>query len=72
MWKISILHHIEDVDDNDFPIGKWKPLAENIWSYYRSASGNEFYTAAEVQQKVEVIFQINYMGWYCLELTCML
>lgn len=58
--KISILHYVEGTDDDGFPVQQWEPLAENIWAYYRSASGNEFYAAAEVQQKVEAIFQINY------------
>lgn len=58
--KISILQRVEGTDDNDFPIDEWLPLAENVWAYYRQASGSEFYGAATVNQKVEAIFQINW------------
>ena len=36
-----------------------RPGGVNIWAYVRHASGSEYYGAAGVQQKVEMIFEIN-------------
>ena len=34
------------------------PGGENIWAYVRYASGHEFYQAAAVQHRVEMIFEV--------------
>jgi len=36
------------------------PGGENIWAYVRHASGTEYYAARQVQQEVEMIFEINW------------
>ncbi len=58
--KITILSYQTIVDEVGDVIGKEVPLYENIWAYYRQASGNEIYLAAQVQAKVEVVFEINW------------
>ncbi|MED0665667.1 phage head closure protein [Bacillus badius] len=58
--KITILKITSEQDDLGFPIEKTEPLpgGENIWAYYRHATGNEFYGAATTNFKVEVVFKI--------------
>lgn len=60
--KITIQHYTTIVTPSGFEEQTWLPLlgGENIWAYYRQASGSEFYTAATVNEKVEAIFQINW------------
>lgn len=60
--KITILYSVIITDEIGFQEQTWLPLsgAENIWAYYRQASGSEFYAAATVNEKVEAIFQINW------------
>lgn len=58
--KISIIAYQEIVDDAGDVIEGEAPLYENIWAYYRQASGNEIYLAAQAQAKVEVVFEINW------------
>ena len=36
------------------------PNGENIWAYYRHASGSEFFAAAQTNHKLEVVFIINW------------
>lgn len=62
--KIAILQGIEEKNKNDMWVTTWIPLpgAENIQAYYRHASGNEFFAAAKVNKKVEIIFEINWRG----------
>lgn len=45
---------------NQVPIEGPIPGGENIWAYVRHASGQEVYAAAQVQQHVEMIFEINW------------
>lgn len=58
--KISIIAYQEIVDDAGDVIEGEAPLYENIWAYYRQASGNEIYLAAQVQTKIEVVFEISW------------
>lgn len=60
--KITILYSATVTNDNGFEEQKWIPVqgAENIWAYFRHASGSEFYAAATINSKVEVIFEINW------------
>lgn len=58
--KITILSYEGMVDDAGDYIEGEVPLYENIWAYYRQASGNEIYLAAQAQAKVEVVFEINW------------
>src|SRR5690625_3904723 len=60
--KITILHYTTERNEWNEPIQVWRPLdgAENIWAYVRHASGREFFSAAQVQAKVEMIFEINW------------
>lgn len=60
--KITILDRIIHEDEMG---GWWEesvplPGGENIWAYYRQASGSEFYAAAAIQSKVEAIFEIRW------------
>lgn len=57
--KITILEPIE-VDSPFGSSNKYEPLkdGENIWAYYRHASGSEFYAAQANNIKVEVVFEI--------------
>lgn len=58
--KITILSYQEIVDEAGNVIKEEVPLYENIWAYYRQASGNEIYMAARVEAKVEVVFEVNW------------
>ena len=60
--KITICDYIEGVNENGYPIEGLFPIpnGENIWAYYRQASGNEFYAAAQVNASIEAIFKINW------------
>ncbi|PEQ65539.1 phage head closure protein [Bacillus cereus] len=60
--KVTILTIIGEKDEEGSWIEKTVPLegGENIWAYYRQASASEFYGAATLNYKVEVIFRI---GW---------
>lgn len=68
--KITIMKQISETNSNGFPQKKLIPLqgGENIWAYYRYASGKEFYAAATTNSKVEVIFEIAWrkdIDTYC-------
>lgn len=58
--KITILQSVDGQDEAGFNTEKWEPLpnGENIWAYYRSLSGKEFFAAGTTNSKVEVLFQI--------------
>ena len=60
--KITILRPIYEQDEYGYQDVTWEPLpgGENIWAYFRHASGNEFYAAASINTKVEVIFEIRW------------
>ena len=58
--KITILSYQEIVDEVGDVIKGEVPIYENIWAYYRQASGNEIYMAAQIQAKIEVVFEINW------------
>ena len=50
--KITILEYDED--------NKFVPKYENIWAYYRQASGQEIFLAGQTQAQIEVVFEINW------------
>lgn len=60
--KITIWGATYGIDEwgNQVKIPGPIPGGENIWAYVRHASGSEYYGAAGVQQKVEMIFEINW------------
>mgnify|MGYP000883703817 CR=1 FL=1 len=60
--KITIWYFTKTHNEWNEVIEEWKPLpgAENIWAYVRHASGQEYFSAAQVQAKVEMIFEINW------------
>lgn len=60
--KITIWGATYGIDEwgNQVEIPGPIPGGENIWAYVRHASGSEYYGAAGVQQKVEMIFEINW------------
>lgn len=60
--KITILQNNGYYDEYGQLIDVWEPLpgGENIWAYYRQASADEFFGAAQVNYKVEAIFEINW------------
>jgi SPP1 family predicted phage head-tail adaptor len=60
--KITILGTRMEYDEWENPVEVKGPIpnGENIWAYVRHASGNEYYAAAQVQQKVEMVFEINW------------
>lgn len=60
--KISICGQGFEEDEwgNQLPIDGPIPGGENIWAYVRHASGNEYFAARQVQQKVEMIFEVNW------------
>ncbi len=60
--KITIMGVTEGQNDLGDPIQIRGPIpgGENIWAYVRHASGNEFYQAAQVQHRVEMIFEVNW------------
>lgn len=60
--KIDIVEktYIEDEFLNKIEVIAPIEGGENIWAYVRHASGNEYYAARQTQQKVEVIFEINW------------
>jgi len=60
--KVTILEITTGQDESGYPVEEEAPIknGENIWAYYRQASGEEFYAAASQNYKVEVVFKI---GW---------
>lgn len=58
--KITILYPTYETDEVGCQTQNLVPLpgGENIWAYYRQASGNEFFSAHRANIKVEVIFEI--------------
>ena len=60
--KITILHAIREPDGQGGFSATWVPLpgGENIWAYYRQASGKEVFEAFTVNVIVEAVFEINY------------
>lgn len=56
--KVSIMTVDEVQDDEGHWVEASVPVADNIWAYYRHASGNEFFSAAQVNYKVEAVFKI--------------
>lgn len=68
--KITIMQLTTVQNENGFDEEKLMPLpgGENIWAYYRYCSGKEFFAAAAINTKVEVIFEIawrNDIDTYC-------
>ena len=60
--KITIMTNVEfenELGEIDHTLGPL-PGGENIWAYYRHASGNEIYKEIIIDSKVEVIFEINW------------
>jgi len=60
--KISIVGSTYEEDEwgNMVPVTGPIPGGENIWAYVRHVSANEYYAARQVQQEVEMIFEINW------------
>jgi len=60
--KVTILKFREFEDEHGFTTGVYEPLpgAENIWAYFRHASGNEFIQTENTNSKIDVIFEINW------------
>lgn len=60
--KVTLLQITSVKDDDGYDIEKLIPMpkGENIWAYFRHASGSEFYGAATNNVKIEVIFEINW------------
>lgn len=58
--KITILEKYNGRDEYGLPIEELRPVAENIWAYYRHATGKEIYVAAMFDYVVEVVFKINW------------
>lgn len=58
--KITILKKVIEENDIGVQIETTIPFAENIWAYYRHASADEYHAAAQVNYKVEAIFEINW------------
>lgn len=58
--KITISKTETVVNDNGFEEQTQVTVADNIWAYYRQASGSEFFAGAQVNAKVEAIFEINW------------
>ena len=60
--KVTICASGEIVDEwgNIVPFDGPISGGENIWAYVRHSSGDEYYAAAAVQQKIEMIFEINW------------
>lgn len=57
--KIDILQ-TQTIKVNGFTKVELVPLYTNLWAYYRQASGDEIYAAAQIKSKVEVVFEINW------------
>ena len=60
--KVTFLVSTIEQDAELNPIVVWAALpgAENIWAYYRQASGTEIFQAATINTKVEAVFEINW------------
>ena len=60
--KITFMVVGEGQDEDGYPIEGNFPLpgGENIWAYYRQASGDEFYNAATTNSKVEAVFKVRW------------
>lgn len=58
--KIDIIKNITGRDEYGEPIDETQIIANNIWTYYRQASSDEFYAAATANYKVEAIFGIKH------------
>ena len=60
--KIDVLKK-QTTKVNGFVKTEFVPIHTNLWAYYRQASGNEIYQAAQIQSNVEAIFEINWNDW---------
>lgn len=61
--KVTILElRVEKGDEVGFYDRIYEPIEglENIWAYYRHLSGKEFFAAATMNSKVEVVFIVNW------------
>ena len=60
--KVTLLNSVNQVDSEGYIKQVWEPVpgGENIWAYYRYASGSEVAKAYGVDIKVEAFFEINW------------
>ncbi len=60
--KITILELTTTYDKLNRPVETLIPLpgAQNIWTYFRSASSNEINSSVFTDSKFEVVFEINW------------
>ena len=59
--KITILKNTNKRDEYGEIINELTPVYENIWAYYRQASGNEMYLALQTNTRIEAIFEIEWI-----------
>lgn len=60
--KITIMETVIESDELGNQIEETKPInnGENIWTYYRQASADEYYAASQVNYRVDAIFKISW------------
>lgn len=59
--KIRILSYKSYVNKDGFRVEEWKAIHDGkLWAYYRQLSGKEFFAAATVNAKENVVFTVNY------------